>query len=498
MEDTAAFDHASARSLPLCKPESRKYLLAAAILASALGFIDGSIVAIALPAMRMSLDATLVQAQWVSNAYMLSLSALLLVGGAAGDRFGLARVFGGGIALFIVASMACAFAPNADFLISARALQGFAAAFMVPGSLALISRAYPREERAAAIGIWAASAAVTSALGPIMGGVVLTLGGPEAWRWIFAVNLPLGLLALSFLYLKVAQDPAQPERGLDVPGAVAATVGLGLFAWALSAAEHGNVVDRNSILLGSAGLAVLGLFVWIEAHSPHPMVPLSLFRNRGFSAANVVAFGVYFAFSAILMYLPMAVVGGWGESEIATSAAYAPLSVFIAALSGLSGKLAGRYGPTPLMVAGSLVLALGYAALALVFPSQNFWGAVLPAMCLQGIGMGLVVAPLSSAVMGSVAPHATGTASGVNNAVTRMASLIAVAAMGSIIATVYATAEGPASYGQIMMDPAHAAATNAAFIRIAWIASAVCFAAAGVAAFGGRTRAARPGTTPLG
>lgn len=493
----ATLAHSDPRSLPLCKPENRKFLLAAAILASALGFIDGSIVAIALPAMRMSLDATLVQAQWVSNAYMLSLSALLLVGGAAGDRFGLARVFGGGIALFIAASMACAFAPNADFLITARAAQGFAAAFMVPGSLALISRAYPAEERSRAIGIWAASAAVTSALGPIIGGVALTLGGPEAWRWIFAVNLPLGLLALGFLYVKVTQDPAQPERGLDFPGAVAATVGLGLFAWALSAAEHGVVLDRTSILLGSAGLAVLGLFVWIEAHSPHPMVPLSLFRNRGFSSANIVGFGIYFAFSAILMYLPMAVVGGWGETEIATSAAYAPLSVFIAALSGMSGRLAGKYGPTPLLVIGSLVLSLGYATLALVFPSQNFWGAVLPAMCLQGIGMGLVVAPLSSAVMGSVAPHATGTASGVNNAVTRMASLIAVAAMGSVIATVYGVSEGPASYGLVMDDPGHAAATNAAFIRVAWIASTVCLIAAIVAAYAGRVPPGKADVTTL-
>jgi len=479
-------------SLPLCSPENRKYLLAAAILASALGFIDGSIVAIALPAMRMSLGATLVEAQWVSNAYMLTLSSLLLVGGAAGDRFGLARVFGGGIALFIVASMACAFAPNADVLITARALQGLAAAFMVPGSLALISRAYPAHERPRAIGIWAASAAVTSALGPIIGGVALTAGGPEVWRWIFAVNLPLGLLALTFLYTTVKQDPAQPERGLDLPGAVAATVGLGLFAWALSAAEHGAVLDQDSILLGMSGLAVLGLFIWIEAHSPHPMVPLSLFKNRGFSAANIVAFGVYFAFAAILMYLPMAVIGGWGVSEIAASAAYAPLSVFIAGLSGLSGKLAGKYGPTPLMVIGTLVLSIGYATLALVFPSQNFWGAVLPAMCLQGIGMGLVVAPLSSAVMGSVAPHATGTASGVNNAVTRMASLIAVAAMGSVIATVYGVADGPTSYGLTMDDPGHAAATNAAFIRVAWIASGVCLLAATVAAAAGRIAPAKP------
>ncbi|PTX55746.1 EmrB/QacA subfamily drug resistance transporter [Litoreibacter ponti] len=486
MEDRATLEHHAPRSLPLCAPESRPYLLAAAILASSLGFIDGSIVAIALPSIRVSLDATLLEAQWVSNGYLLTLSALILVGGATGDRFGLARVFGLGIALFVLASLACAFAPTATFLILARGVQGFAAAFMVPGSLALISRAYPNEERGRAIGIWAASAAVTSALGPILGGLVISAGGMDSWRWIFAVNLPLGALALFFLYSKVTQDPAQPERGLDIPGAIAATLGLGLFAWALSGAEHGNVPNMENLIAGAIGLAVIGIFLRIEARSPHPMMPLSLFRNRGFSAANLVAFCIYFSFSAVLMYLPMLLIGGWGLSAIATSAAYAPLSVFIALLSGLAGSLATRYGPTPLLIAGSLVLATGYAALAMVIPSQNFWYAVLPAMCFQGVGMALIVAPLSSQVMGSVEPHAGGTASGINNAVTRMAGLIAVAAMGSVVALQYGALDGPATYGQIMLDPGHTDASNAAFITVAWAASALCVISAVIAWFGGR------------
>ncbi|WP_281856254.1 MFS transporter [Litoreibacter halocynthiae] len=489
MVENASLDQSDPRTLPLCAPESRPYLLVAAILASSLGFIDGSIVAIALPAMRMSLGASLVEAQWISNAYMLTLSALILVGGAAGDRLGLARVFGGGIALFVLASMACAFAPTASFLISARAVQGLGAAFMVPGSLALISRAYPKEERGKAIGTWAAAAAVTSALGPIIGGVALTVGGPDVWRWIFAVNLPLGLLALYFLFTKVEQDPSQPERGIDIPGGVSAVLGLGLIAWALSGAEHGEAVSKASLYLGVAGIGVMLVFLRIEARSPHPMMPLSLFHNTGFAVANVASFGIYFAFSAILMYLPMVVIGGWGESEITTSAAYAPLSVFIALLSGFSGRLAGRVGPASLLVGGSLVLAAGYAALALVIPTQNFWGAVMPAMCLQGIGMGLVVAPLSTAVMGSVAPHATGTASGINNAVIRMSSLIAVAAMGSVVAIGYGAAEGPATFGEIMQDPGHAAASNAAFIKVAWAACVICLISAAITAVGGRSAA---------
>ncbi|WP_298290709.1 MFS transporter [uncultured Litoreibacter sp.] len=471
----------------LCAPEARKYILFAAILASGLGFIDGSMVAIALPGMRNSLVATLVQAQWISNAYMLTLSALILVGGAIGDRFGLARVFAGGIALFVVASIACALAPTPQFLIVARAIQGIGAAFMVPGSLALISRAYPPEERGRAIGIWAASSAITAALGPIIGGLALTFGTDDTWRWIFAINLPLGGLALYVLWSKIEQDPAQPERGVDIQGGILATLGLGLIAWALTGAEHGNLVDGKSLAIAGAGLLAMGAFLWTEATSPHPMMPLSLFKNLRFTIANVVSFFIYFSFSTISMYLPMAVVGGWNVTEIEVSAAYAPLSFFIASLSGLSGKMADRYGPAPLLVTGSLVLTAGYASLSYVAHTQNFWGAVMPAMCLQGIGMALVVAPLSTAVMGSVESHKTGTASGVNNAVTRMAGLISVATMGSVIAVTYGAAGGGGSFGEASELASHAPASNAAFARFAAVAAALCAISAVISVFSGTT-----------
>lgn len=444
-------------------------------------------VAIALPGMRNSLVATLVQAQWISNAYMLTLSALILVGGSMGDRFGLVRVFASGIGLFVAASIACALAPTPQFLILARAVQGIGAAFMIPGSLALISRAYPPAERGRAIGIWAASSAVTAALGPIIGGLALTFGNDDTWRWIFAINLPLGGLALFVLWRKVEQDPPQPERGVDLPGGILATAGLGLVAWALTGAEHGNLVDATSITYAGVGLIAIAAFIWTEARSPHPMMPLSLFKNQRFSIANIVSFFIYFAFSTIAMYLPMAVVGGWGVTEIEASAAYAPLSFFIASLSGLSGKLADRYGPAPLLVAGSLVLATGYGILSYVVPSQDFWGAVVPAMCLQGIGMALVVAPLSTAVMGSVEEQKTGTASGVNNAVTRMAGLISVAAMGSVISVAYGGAGGDGSFGEFSDTASHAAATNVAFQRIAGIASVLCLISAFISLFSGTT-----------
>ncbi|GFE64140.1 MFS transporter [Litoreibacter roseus] len=428
--------------------------------------------------MRASLDGSLVQAQWISNAYMLGLSALILVGGAAGDRFGLARVFSYGIMLFVIASIACALAPTAEILIVARGIQGVGAAFMVPGSLALISRAYPKAERGRAIGIWASAAAVTSALGPIIGGLAMTSGGPETWRWIFGINLPLGAIALYLLWTRVARDQAQSQRGIDVAGGLLATIGLGLFALALTGAEHGQAVDGQALTLGLIAIAACALFLLVEARSAHPMMPLGLFRNSGFSAANGVSFLIYFAFSAILFYLPMTVIGGWGVTEIETAAAFAPLSVFIAALSGAAGRWADKFGPGPLLAGGSLVLSIGYGALALVIPSQNFWGAVMPAMCFQGIGMGLVVAPLSTAIMGAVESEATGIASGINNAVTRMAGLIAVAAMGSVVAITYTAANGPDSFGAMVADPAHAIATNAAFSQVAWIACVLCILSA--------------------
>ena len=472
----------------LCAPEARKYILISAILASSLGFIDGSMVAIALPAIRASLDGTLIEAQWISNAYMLALSALILVGGAAGDRFGPVRIFGGGIVLFVLASMICAFANSPEVLIGARGLQGIGAALMVPGSLSLISRVYPEGERGRAISIWAAASAVTSALGPIIGGLAITAGGPEAWRWIFAINLPLGAIALYYLITKTTKDPSEPERGIDYPGALLAVIGLGLFAWALTGAEHGDTIDRAAIIYASVGLIVLGAFIWVEARSPYPMMPLGLFSNLRFSAANIVAFFVYFAFSAISFYLPMAVIGGWGVTEIEAAAAFAPLSIFIALLSGRSGRLAATYGPAPLLVSGALVLAAGYAALALVVPSQNFWGAVMPAMCLQGIGMGLIIAPMSTAVMGAVANRETGIASGINNAVTRMAGLIAVAAMGSVAAVGYQRSAGPDSFGALASDnAAHVLASNAAFTTVAWVACG-CSLMAALAAFVTRSK----------
>ncbi|MBV0911687.1 MFS transporter [Rhodobacteraceae bacterium ASV31] len=450
-----------------------------------MGFIDGTVVAIAVPAMRVSLEAGLTQVQWINNAYMLTLSSLVLVGGAFGDRFGLARVFGLGIALFMAASLVCALAPTASVLIAARLVQGVGAGFMVPGSLAVVSRAYPRELRSAAIGSWAASSAITTAAGPLIGAGLLSAGGPEMWRWIFAINLPLGAVSLILLYLYIHEDRSQPEKGIDVPGILLAILGLGCVSWALTGAVRSGWPPAPW-LFAAAGVVFLVLFLIVERRSISPMLDLRLFRSRIFSAANAATFCLYFALSAVLFFLPMTVIAGWGVSEIEASMAFAPLSLFIALLSRRMGRLGDRIGAGRLVALGAAIVAAGFAILGYVIHAEAFWTQVLPAMAVMGFGMSLVVAPLSSAVMGSVEPHETGSASGVNNAVSRMAGLVSVAAMGSLAAYAYRLAGGTRDFGETANAAGHVAATNTGFAAVAYFVAGLSLLSALIALVGMR------------
>ncbi|RUU62157.1 MFS transporter, partial [Mesorhizobium sp. M7A.T.Ca.TU.009.01.1.1] len=316
-----------------CPQSQRRFVLIAAILASALGFIDGSILAIATPAIRVNLGASLAEAQWISNAYALTLSALILAGGAAGDRFGLRRAFVAGIALFIVASLACALAPNAIVLIAFRALQGIGAAIMVPGSLAIIAKAYPKKERGRAIGIWAAASALTTALGPVFGGFVLSAFGDGIWRAIFAVNLPLGLISIWLLLAKVPADTPTEKRSLDLGGAALATLAFGALAYGLTSmsASGEGLMAGPSI---AAGVVLLAVFIVFELRQREPMIDLSLFRVGAFAGANVATFFLYFALSANLFYLPMLLIAGWDLSTAEVGFIFLPLSALIALLSG--------------------------------------------------------------------------------------------------------------------------------------------------------------------
>ncbi len=477
---------ASAEFQDYCPQRRRRFVLVAAILASAMGFIDGTVVSIAIPAIRESLGASLTDAQWINNAYLLALASLVLVGGAAGDQYGLKRVFSWGIGIFVAASLACALAWNPGTLIAARALQGIGAALMVPGSLAIISKTYPKEDRARAIGIWAASSALTTAVGPVLGGLLLSSAYPEVWRLIFAVNLVIGAFALYLLLAQVPPDTPVSTAPLDRSGAILATLGLGLIAWALTGpeGEDGRPGVAHILAYGLAGIGALWAFLWAEARVSNPMMPLRLFANRAFSAANLVTFLLYFALSAILFYLPMALITGWGTPEVEVGLVFLPITIAVAIGSSVVGKLAGRIGPAPLIGAGCALVALAFATLAWGIAGGNFWIHVFAPMCLMGLGMAMVVAPLSAAVMGAVSDDDAGAASGINNAVSRVAGLVAVAAMGGVASVAYLEAGGSAGFGQPVSDlPAdHRVATNAGFAMVAWVTAGLS-AIASVIAF---------------
>ena len=475
-----------------CPQPQRRFVLVAAILASALGFIDGSVVSIAIPAIRSDIGATFTDAQWISNAYAVTLSALILAGGAAGDNFGRRRTFVVGIVLFVAASLGCALAPGPGSLIAARSVQGVGAAIMVPGSLAIIAKAYPRKERGRAIGIWAASSALTTALGPVIGGLVLSTFGDGVWRLIFAINLPLGAVAVYLLLFKVPVDKPAERRNLDLGGAAIATAGLGALAYGLTALSGEAGSTTLPLSFAGAGILVFAGFLYWERRQREPMVDLSLFRSAAFSGANAATFFLYFALSGILFYLPMLLIAAWGLGEAEAGLIFVPLSLAMAVMSGPVGKLSDRIGPRLPIAGGSIVVAVSFAALAIAAGSgfRDFWLVVFPAMTLRGVGMSLVVSPLSTAVMTSVADEDTGAASGINNAVSRIAGLIAVAAMGGVAAFRYASVLGETAgvpgFGEPAslpadLDAVRLAASDAAFAAVAWTTAALSALSAAIA-----------------
>lgn len=484
---------AGAGGASFCPRENRVFVLVAAILASSMGFIDGSVLSIATPAIRADLGASLADAQWVSNAYLLFLSSLLLIGGAAGDRFGLRNVFAIGIAIFVSASLACAIAPNPALLIGARAIQGVGAALMVPGSLAIIAKAYPREERGAAIGLWSSFSSATTILGPVVGGFVLTGLGDWSWRLVFAINLPLGVIALALLLLKVPADAPQSGRRLDLVGGGLITVALLGIAYGFTGDGTGAPMPSHIVIYVGLGLVALAAFLVWEARTPEPMLPLGHFRNVMFSGAQGLTFALYFALSAVTFFLPMTMIGGWGASAAEVSIAFLPFGIALTLLSSTAGKLADRIGPGPMITIGAVIVAIGFALLGLLAPLRSVWFGVLPPIIVMGLGMSAVVSPLSTAVMTSVEDRDTGLASGVNNAVARVAGLLAVALMGAVAAFVFERSLGgfaelplyfgmqPESTLDATAESARVAANNAAFAAIAYINAGLALLSAAIA-----------------
>lgn len=401
-----------------------RWVLAIAVLGSGIAFLDGTVVNVALPAIGRDLHASTSELQWMLNGYLLSLASLILLGGSLGDRHGRRFVFTVGVAWFTAASALCALAPSAGLLVAARFLQGIGGALLTPGSLAMIEGSFRRADRARAIGAWSGLTGVGAALGPLLGGWLVSA---VSWRAVFLINLPLGAF-VAFAAPRRVPETRDPHAGgrLDVLGAALAAVGLGGTTYALieapTAARAGAVVAA-----GAVGVLALAAFLLVERRSAHPMLPLSLFANRQFSAANLVTVVVYAALGGVFFLLVAFLQIAMGWSPVAAGAASLPVTALMLTLSARAGALAQRVGPRVPLTAGPLVIACGLLLMTRISPGDSYVASVLPAVVVFGLGLTLVVAPVTATVLAAAEARHAGIASGVNNAVSRVAGLFAVA-----------------------------------------------------------------------
>jgi len=419
---------------------SGRAVLVATILASSMAFIDGSALNVALPALQTDLGLNGSQLLWVTNAYLLVLSALILLGGSLGDRYGRKRVFGIGICIFTLASMACGFAQDANFLILMRAVQGIGGALLVPGSLAIISAYFPAEGRGKAIGTWSTFSTLTTIGGPILGG---WLAGHGLWRAVFFINVPLALIALFTLITRVpeSRDEKMPPK-LDYVGAALAIVGLAGLTFGFLQAPDLGLSDIQVIGGLVVGVIALIAFVWVEARSDHPMMPLGLFRSRTFSGTNLLTLFLYAALGVVPFFLVLNLIQVQGYRAEIAGFIFLPFTILLALMSRWSGGLIDRVGARLPLIVGPAIDAVGFFLLALpglTGGESQYWTTFFPGIFALGIGMGITVAPLTTAVMGSAPQENSGTASGINNAVARTASVLAIAIVGALAISIFTT-----------------------------------------------------------
>jgi EmrB/QacA subfamily drug resistance transporter len=401
-------------------------VVAAATLGSGMSLLDGTVVNVALRTIGEDLDADLAELQWINNGYLLTLASLILLGGSLGDRYGRRRMFVLGTVLFAGASVLCGLAPTPEVLIAARLLQGVGGGLLTPGSLAMIQGVFVHDDRAPAIGAWSGLGSIAAAAGPLVGGVLIEYA---SWRWIFLINVPLAVLTvwIALRHVPESRDPRPPER-FDYVGSVLVMVALGATTYALI--EWGARMAVPAVVVGLA--AAVG-FVVVEARSSHPMLPLSIFRSRTFSAANSMTLLVYGALGAVIFFLVLQLQTVAGYGPLAAGLATLPITICMVFLASRGGRLSNRIGPRIPMTAGPIVMGLGTAWLLGVGEDTTYWLDVLPPLTVFGLGLALMVAPLTATVLAAAPDEVAGLASGVNNAVARTGSLLAVAALPPLV-----------------------------------------------------------------
>jgi EmrB/QacA subfamily drug resistance transporter len=419
-----------------CALASGPWILAATILGSAMAFIDGTVVNVALPQMQARLNATAIDAQWIVESYALFLAALILVGGSLGDHYGRRRIFTLGVVMFAAASVLCGLASSPEQLIVARAVQGVGGALLVPGSLAIISASFEEERRGRAIGTWSGFSGITAAIGPVLGGFLVD---NVSWRAAFFINVPLAVVVLwiSFRHVPESRDP--DARRLDIPGAVLATLGLGGVVYGLIESQNSGFTDLRVLVSLALGVAALVAFVFVEGRIEEPMMPLSLFRSRNFAGANLLTLFLYAALGGSLYYLPFNLIQVHGYSATAAGSAFLPFVLITFVLSRWAGGLVTRYGAKLPLVIGPTITAAGFVLFALPWTEGSYWTTFFPAVVVMGLGMALVIAPLTTTAMTSVSGRHAGLASGVNNAVARTASLLSIPVLGIFVFMTFST-----------------------------------------------------------